>query len=392
MRLCILGATGSIGQSTLDVVARNPHIKVDSLVAGKRWKILLQQIRTHKPRLVVLQDEQAAELLSAEIKKTGLPTQVKAGSNAALAAAASDMADTVVAAIVGAAGLEPTLAAVRAGKRLLLANKEALVMCGDLMQQMAKQSGSNILPLDSEHNAIFQSLPLAVQSGETSCEIAGVVSLVLTASGGPFRGMQRKQLAEVSLEQSLNHPNWEMGPKVTIDSATLMNKGLEVIEASFLFNLTPSEIEVVVHPQSVVHSMVRYLDGSVIAQLGRPDMRTPIAHALAWPERIPSGVEPLDFLTLGELTFEPPDLETFPCLDLAFQALKQGGTAPTVLNAANEVAVEHYLNQGVSFLQLPEIIEQTLGRSELRSADDLETILQADKQAREIALKLVHSD
>lgn len=389
MRLCILGASGSIGKSVLDVVSRNPDIVVDSLIAGKRWEILLQQIKRHAPRLVILQDEKAASRLAAEVKKLGLATQVEAGTEAMLGAAAAETADTVVASIVGAVGLEPTLAAVRAGKRLLLANKEALVMCGDLMHSLARQSDSVILPLDSEHNAIFQSLPFAVQCGDAGCKDAGVASLVLTASGGPFRGMDRQQLSAVSLDQALKHPNWEMGPKITIDSATLMNKGLEVIEASYLFNLPPGEIEVVVHPQSVVHSMVRYLDGSVIAQLGRPDMRTPIAHALAWPQRIESGVEPLDFLKMGELTFEPPDRHNFPCLDLAYQALAHGGTAPTVLNAANEVAVEHYLNQSVSFLQLPSIIEGTLERSELLSADDLETIMQADEQAREIAHRIV---
>lgn len=388
-RLCILGATGSIGASVLNVVSRNPQFSVDSLVAGKRWKILLEQVKLHTPRVAILQDEQAAELLAAEVKNLGLGTRVESGPTAMLEAAAAASADTVVAAIVGAAGLETTLAAIRAGKRLLLANKEALVMCGDLMQQEARQSGSAILPLDSEHNAIFQSLPFAVQCGEAACKEAGVASLVLTASGGPFRGMKRKQLEKVSLQQALTHPNWDMGPKITIDSATLMNKGLEVIEASYLFNLPPAEIEVVVHPQSVVHSMVRYLDGSVLAQLGRPDMRTPIAHALAWPERIQSGVEALDFLAMGELTFEPPDTETFPCLDLAFQVLKQAGTAPAVLNAANEVAVDHYLNQSVSFLQLPRIIEDTLSRSDLQSADDLETIMQADKHAREIAHRIV---
>ncbi len=388
MRLCILGASGSIGTSVLDVVSRNPHIEIDSLVAGKRWQVLLDQIKQHTPRLAILQDESAAERLSTEVKKLGLSTRVEAGSDAMLAAAAADTADTVVAAIVGAAGLEPTLAALKAGKRLLLANKEALVMCGDLMHTVARRSGSIILPLDSEHNAIFQSLPYAVQCGETPCKDAGVTSLVLTASGGPFRGLNSRQLAGVSLDEALKHPNWDMGPKITIDSATLMNKGLEVIEASYLFELPPADIEVVVHPQSVVHSMVRYLDGSVIAQMGRPDMRTPIAHALAWPERIDSGVELLDFLTIGELTFESPDRQNFPCLDLAYQALSQGGTAPTVLNAANEVAVDHYLNKSVSFLQLPRIIEDTLAQFELRSADDLETILMTDAHAREIAHRI----
>lgn len=388
MRLCILGASGSVGKSMLDVVSRNPDIAVDSLIAGRRWEILLQQIKQHEPRVAILHNEKAAERLATEVRKLGLATQVEAGAGAIVAAAAADTADTVVASIVGAAGLESALAAARAGKRLLLANKEALVMCGDLMHSVARQNGGVILPLDSEHNAIFQSLPYSVQCGEIGCKEAGVASLVLTASGGPFRGMDRNQLAAVSLDEALKHPNWDMGPKITIDSATLMNKGLEVIEASYLFNLPPAEIEVVVHPQSVVHSMVRYLDGSVIAQLGRPDMRTPIAHALAWPERIESGVEPLDFITMGELTFEPPDRQNFPCLDLAYQALAHGGTAPAVLNAANEVAVDHYLNQSVSFLQLPGIIEATLERSELQSADDLETILLADGHAREIAHRI----
>jgi len=389
MNLCLLGSTGSIGKSTLDVVARNSEFSVDSLIAGRRWELLLEQVKQHSPRLAVLEDVVAAEKLAAEVARLGLSTKVEGGTPAILEAASSANTDTVVAAMVGAAGLQPTLAALGAGKRLLLANKESLVMCGDLMLQTAKANGALILPLDSEHNAIFQSLPSSVQTGELNCLEAGVESLILTASGGPFRGMSAEQLHAVSVEQALDHPNWDMGPKVTIDSATLMNKGLEVIEACYLFGMGPDQLEVLVHPQSVIHSMVRYLDGSVVAQMGNPDMRTPIACALSWPRRIASGVESLNFLEAGEFTFEAPDRETFPCLELAFTALRSGGCAPAILNAANEVAVQSYLDKKVGFTQIPQIIQDTLAQVANLPADDLETILAADGQAREFAHTLV---
>ena len=389
--LCILGSTGSIGCSVLDVIDRNPQYKVDALVAGKQWKPLLEQIRKFKPRIAILADAEAAESLAKAVAYESLDTKVDTGDAAVREAVSAPQSTAVVAGIVGAAGLDSSLAAVAAGKKLLLANKEPMVMCGSLIQSMARSSGAVILPLDSEHNAIFQSLPAAVQAGQCSAADAGVTSMVLTASGGPFRGRSREQLASVTTSEALAHPNWEMGPKISIDSATMMNKGLEVLEACYLFNVSAADIEVVVHPQSVVHSMVRYRDGSVLAQLGNPDMRTPIAHALAWPDRIESGVEPIDFLKYATLTFEAPDLNAFPCLRLAYEAAERGGTATTVLNAANEVAVGYLLDESVAFLQLPDIVESVLAQTDWSLADDLATILEADKQAREIAHRIVTS-
>ena len=387
--LCILGSTGSIGGSVLDVIERNPQYKVDALVAGKQWKLLLEQIRKFKPRIAILADAQAAESLANAVAAESLETLIDSGDAAVRDVVSAPESTAVVAGIVGAAGLDSSLAAVAAGKKLLLANKEPMVMCGSLIQSMARSSGAVILPLDSEHNAIFQSLPASVQAGQCSAADAGVTSMVLTASGGPFRGMSRKQLESVTTSQALAHPNWEMGRKISIDSATMMNKGLEVLEACYLFNVAAADIEVVVHPQSVIHSMVRYRDGSVLAQLGNPDMRTPIAHALAWPERIESGVEPIDFIKYATLTFEAPDLNAFPCLRLAYEAAERGGTATTVLNAANEVAVGYLLDERVAFLQLPDIVESVLTQTDWSLADDLATILEADKQAREIAHRIV---
>ncbi len=387
--ICVLGSTGSIGRSVLDVVQQHPTLQVDALVANTRWETLLDQIRECRPRVAVLASEQAAGKLAEAVSAERLDVIVEAGTRSINQVASDPHSQVVVAGIVGAAGLESALSAVRAGKRLLLANKEPLVMCGDLIKKEALHAGAILLPLDSEHNAIFQCLPVEVQRREVTAIDAGVDSLVLTGSGGPFRGYSVKQLEQVTRDQALVHPNWSMGPKITVDSATLMNKGLEVIEACHLFDMSPESVEVVIHPESVVHSMVRYKDGSVLAQMGSPDMRIPIAHALAWPQRISSGVSSIDFVKLGQMRFEAPDHVTFPCLTLACDAFKQGGTATTILNAANEVAVDYFLQERVAFSQIPGVLETTLSQCDCSEADDLETILYADRQAREIAHKII---
>jgi len=384
--ISLLGSTGSIGQSTLDVVSRHPdHYRVHALSAYSRVDKLFEQCQRFKPRIAVLGTEQAADQMRRKCLDAVLDIRIEHGSDALDAIAADPVADTVVAAIVGAAGLLSTLSAARAGKRILLANKEALVMSGQLLMCAAKEANALIMPVDSEHNAIFQSLPAT----KTGVSTEGVVKIVLTASGGPLRQCTLEELAVVTPQQALKHPNWSMGPKISIDSATLMNKGLEVIEACQLFSLKADNIEVVVHPESIIHSMVSYEDGSTIAQMGRPDMRTPIAHALAWPARIDSGVAPLNFFEVSGLHFEKPDTDRFPLLRLAFEAQRTGGTAPAVLNAANEVAVDAFLNESVAFLQLSEVVEQTLSRSKISPASDLGTIIEADRQAREITRELI---
>lgn len=384
--ITILGSTGSIGQSTLDVVSRHPEAySVYALSAYSKVDALFEQCLQFKPAVAVLGSEQGAEQLRKQCLDAGLEINIECGEAALEQVAADPVVDTVVAAIVGAAGLLSTLAAARAGKRLLLANKESLVMSGQLLMRAARESGALIMPVDSEHNAIFQSLPATATGVKTD----GIEKILLTASGGPLRNCTIEQLRVVTPQQALNHPNWSMGPKISIDSATLMNKGLEVIEACQLFDVQASDIEVVVHPESIIHSMVSYRDGSVLAQMGRPDMRTPIAHALAWPSRISSGVEPLDFFQVAGLHFEKPDTERFPLLRLAFEAQDCGGTAPAVLNAANEIAVDAFLSGDVAFLQLSEIVEQTLGRLKISPAGDLSTIIKADEQAREMARSLV---
>ena len=386
--IAILGSTGSVGVSTLEVLALHPErYTIFALSAHSRHELLLQQCIKWRPRYAIMQDADSARLLAQSLRRQAIPTEVLQGSEAFEQIAAHVDVDIVVAAIVGAAGLMPTLAAASHGKRLLLANKESLVMSGQLLMNAARKSGALVLPLDSEHNAIFQSMPQQSFGVGRSVSIncMGIDKILLTASGGPFRGFTKKQLSVVSRQQALRHPNWSMGPKISIDSATLMNKGLEVIEACYLFNLKAHEIQVVVHPQSVIHSLVSYIDGSVIAQLAQPDMRTPIAHALAWPERIKSGVAQLDLFAVAQLNFQPPDMSAFPCLGLAYSALEAGGTAPTILNAANEVAVENFLTDRVSFLQLSEIVERTLERTKIETADDLETIINADVNARQIA-------
>lgn len=382
----MLGSTGSIGQSTLDVIARHPErYSVHALTAHSSVQALFEQCRRFRPQQAVLGSAQAAAELDRLCRGAQLSVQVEHGE-AALEAVASDAAvHTVVAAIVGAAGLMSTLAAAHAGKRLLLANKESLVMSGQLLMQAAHASGALIMPVDSEHNAIFQSLP----ASESGVSTDGIVKILLTASGGPLRNLTLEELAVVTPQQALKHPNWSMGPKISIDSATLMNKGLEVIEACQLFAVDVEDVQVVVHPQSIIHSMVSYADGSVIAQMGRPDMRTPIAHALAWPERIDSGVEPLDLFQVSALQFEKPDTERFPLLRMAFEAQRLGGTAPTVLNAANEVAVAAFLDGDVAFLQLAQVVEQTLDCSKISPADDLSTIIEADSNARDTTRRLI---
>ena len=379
----ILGATGSIGRQTLDVLARNPErYRVLGLTAGHRWRELAEHCLTWRPRFAALADEQAAEALRNHLREAGSHTQVLAGHAGVAEVAALQEADTVVAAIVGAAGVRPTLAAVEAGKKILLANKETLVVTGALFMEAVKRHGATLLPVDSEHNAIFQCLP-AEGVGP------GVRGLLLTASGGPFRGWTREQLTAVTPEQAVCHPNWDMGPKISVDSATLMNKGLEYIEACWLFDVAPERIDVVIHPQSVVHSMVEYLDGSVLAQMGTPDMRTPIACALSWPERIESGASSLDFATLSGLDFQAPDNDAFPCLGLARQAMEEGGAATAVLNAANEEAVAAFLDRRLGFNAIGAVVEETLQRTPSSRCADVDAVMDVDARARDLARSLI---
>ena len=389
-RLTILGATGSIGLSTLDVVARHPErFEIFALTAHGRVDELAQLCLKYCPRFAVVASADDATRLNEELTAAGCSTEVMSGAAALAEVAAHEEVDTVMAAIVGAAGLVPTLAAVRAGKRVLLANKEALVMAGDLFMAEVRRAGATLLPIDSEHNAIFQSLP-ADYAG--SLPGSGVRCILLTASGGPFRTTPLEQLAKVTPEQACAHPNWVMGRKISVDSATMMNKGLEVIEAHWLFNAPAEKIEVVIHPQSVIHSLVEYVDGSVLAQLGNPDMRTPIAHALAYPERIEAGVAALDLFAVGQMTFEPPDGRRFPCLPLAYHALRAAGSAPTLLNAANEMAVAAFLAGRLPFLRIAEIIATVLEQIPVSSLPDLAAVMAADAEARRMAEALIHAE
>ncbi len=376
----VLGSTGSIGVSTLDVLARHPDkYRVVALTANRGVERMLEQCVRFRPALAVMADEASGSQLARGLAERGVATEVLCGLPGLEAAAAMPDADYVMAAIVGAAGLLPTLAAVRAGKRVMLANKEVLVMAGSLFMQEAQAHGAEILPIDSEHNAVFQCLP-ADAAGDLRAR--GIKRILLTASGGPFRTTPLEALAEVTPEQACAHPNWSMGRKISVDSATMMNKGLEVIEAHWLFHAPPEMIQVVLHPQSVIHSMVEYVDGSVLAQLGNPDMRTPIAHALAWPARIESGVGSLDLFQVARLDFEPPDLQRFPCLGLAFEAVAAGGTAPAVLNAANEVAVAAFLERRLGFTAIAEVVAETLSRQTVVSAENLQHLLAVDAEAR----------
>ena len=379
-RVAVLGSTGSIGVNTLDVIARHPdRYAVAALAAASSHQRLLEQCRAHRPRVAVLEDPGAARALEAALRAEGLPTTVACGREALAEVAGSADVDVVMAAIVGAAGLPSTLAAARAGKRVLLANKESLVVAGRLLLEAAAAGGAELVPIDSEHNAIFQCLPSGGSAGRAS---PGVRRVLLTASGGPFLRTPADRLATVTPDQACAHPRWKMGRKISVDSATLMNKGLELIEACLLFGMEPARVEVVVHPQSIIHSMVEYVDGSILAQLGNPDMRTPIAHALGWPERIASGVESLDLVAAARLDFEAPDVSRFPSLRLAREAAEAGGTAPAVLNAANEVAVAAFLAGDAGFNRIPEVIEDVLQHHDSAAATSLEAVLEADARAR----------
>jgi len=378
--ITILGSTGTIGQQTLDVIARHANeYKVYALAANSNVDALLKQCLQYQPKFAVLLDEKAALDLRAKLKTHNSTTQVLAGLSGLIQVSSDDSVDTIMAAIVGAAGLQPATAAAHAGKRILLANKETLVMAGSLFVEAVIKGGATLLPIDSEHNAIFQVMP-----PQHLAQLAdgGVRKIILTASGGPFRQYTQKQLENVTPELALKHPNWVMGAKITIDSATLMNKGLEVIEAHWLFNAKPSQIDVVVHPQSIIHSMVEYVDGSVLAQLGNPDMRTPIAYALAYPNRIESGVASLNLLEIAKLEFEAPDKKRFPCLQLAYDALDLGGTASAILNAVNEVAVAAFLKQQIHFLEIAHLIETALNTIKIEPVSSIEQLIAADNEAR----------
>ena len=381
--ITVLGATGSIGASTLDVVALHAdRYGVFALTGFSQMDVLYAQCLQHAPVFAVVAESAQADHLQTRLQAAGLQTRVLHGADALAEVAADPRVDVVMAAIVGAAGLPPTLAAVQAGKRVLLANKEALVMSGALFMQAVQDSGAQLLPIDSEHNAIFQCMPGDYSKGLAA---VGVRRILLTASGGPFRDMALADLAHVTPAQACAHPNWSMGQKISVDSASMMNKGLELIEACWLFDARPEQVEVVVHPQSVVHSLVDYVDGSVLAQLGNPDMRTPIAHALAWPERIDSGVSALDLLLTARLDFHAPDPQRFPCLGLARQAFDAGGTACATLNAANEVAVQAFLQQRIGFTDIPVIIEHTLNSLTPEPVRELAQVMRADSQARACA-------
>ncbi|HEB57082.1 MAG TPA: 1-deoxy-D-xylulose-5-phosphate reductoisomerase [Gammaproteobacteria bacterium] len=385
--ITILGSTGSIGMSTLDVLAQQKkRFQVVALTANTQVERLFQQCQAVQPEFAVMVDADAAQQLEQKIKQAGLVTQVRQGLDGLIEVASLTQTDYVMAAIVGGAGLLPTLAAAEAGKRVLLANKEALVMSGHLFMDAVQKNGAELLPIDSEHNAIFQSMPENYRAGLAT---TGVRKILLTGSGGPFRNTPLDELQRVTPNQACAHPNWSMGRKISVDSATMMNKGLELIEACWLFATSPDNIEIVVHPQSIIHSMVEYVDGSVLAQMGMPDMRTPIAHALAWPERMESGVARLDFFSGIQLEFQKPDYERFPCLRLAEEAIRSGGTMPAILNAANEVAVEAFLEQRLAFTAIAPLVENVMQTLSSREAGSLDVILEDDARAREVAGKLL---
>lgn len=390
-KVTVLGATGSIGVSTLDVIARHPdRYQVFALTADRRWQVLATQCVIHKPRYAVINDPAAAIELERELRRQGVATEVLQGAEALADVAAHEQVDTVMAAIVGAVGLLPTMAAVKAGKKVLLANKESLVMAGGLFTHAVAEHGAVLLPIDSEHNAIFQCLPNhRADYLADGLRSSGVRKILLTASGGPFRNTPLADLSRVTPEQACAHPNWSMGQKISVDSATMLNKGLELIEACWLFNARPEQVQVVIHPQSVIHSMVEYIDGSVLAQLGNPDMRTPIAHALAWPERIESGVSSLDLIATARLDFSAPDYERFPCLQLAQQAAAVSGTAPAILNAANEIAVAAFLSRTIRFDQIAVVIDHALSRLSAFEPQSLAEVQSADAEARTLAQQLI---
>ncbi len=382
--ITILGATGSIGLNTLNVIKQHPQkFEVIALTAHKQVSRLEQLCLEWSPRYAVMADPDAAEQLEQRLRQLNSPVKVLSGIDALSFVTSLAEVSVVMAAIVGSAGLLPTLAAAKAGKRILLANKEALVMSGQLFMDAVRENGAELLPIDSEHNAIFQCMPAKMQ---------GVTRILLTASGGPFRTTPIEQLDTVTPEQAVSHPNWSMGRKISVDSATMMNKGLEVIEASWLFTAKLEQIEVVIHPQSIIHSLVEYVDGSVLAQLGNPDMRTPIAHGLAWPERMTSGVARLNLFDIARLDFEVVDFQKFPCLQLAYDAMLAGGTSSTILNAANEIAVQAFLDGNLAFTKIPKIIETTLSKLTGRVATSLDIILEDDKQARNLATQIVNQN
>ncbi|QEY60428.1 1-deoxy-D-xylulose-5-phosphate reductoisomerase [Pseudomonas sp. C27(2019)] len=382
-QVTVLGATGSIGSSTLDVISRHPErYQVFALTAHARIGELQTLCLRFRPRFAVVADAAQAQRLQSDLRNAGLATEVLAGPQGLCEVAAHPDVDAVMAAIVGAAGLESAMAAVQAGKKILLANKEALVMSGALFMHAVREHGAQLLPIDSEHNAIFQCLPCNYADGLAP---VGVRRILLTASGGPFRNSSYAELERVTPAQACAHPNWSMGQKISVDSATMMNKGLELIEACWLFAARPEQVEVVIHPQSVIHSLVDYVDGSMLAQLGNPDMRTPIAHAMAWPERISSGVAPLDLCALARMDFVAPDLERFSCLRLAIEAAQAGASAPIVLNAANEIAVQAFLHGRIRFTQIPQLIEDVLNMQQASSVQSLEQVVEVDLRARQYA-------
>ncbi len=379
-QVTILGATGTIGINTLDVISvHSKRFTVFALTANNNVEGLFNQCLKFKPSYAVMLEENAAEQLFQKLQQAGSSTKVLSGMASLEFVSSHENTDIVMAAIVGAAGLKPAIAAAKAGKRILLANKETLVMAGSIFMEAVEEGGATLLPIDSEHNAIFQVMP---NNKGKSLANRGVKKILLTASGGPFRTASLEELKRVTVKQALHHPNWVMGPKITIDSATMMNKGLEVIEAHWLFNASPDQIEVVVHPQSVIHSMVEYVDGSVLAQLGNPDMRTPIAYALGYPDRLESGVSSLDLFKIARLDFEVPDTQKFPSLRFAFDALKAGGNAAAIMNAANEVAVDAFINEKISFTDIPVLIEYVLEKSQIKQVTDIEMLISSDIEAR----------
>lgn len=390
-QVTILGSTGSIGISTLDVLQRHPEkYRVYALAAHKSVETLLTQCQQFHPAVAVMLCPESAEQLEQRLRQAGLSTVVQSGMQALEMISSTEQTDIVVAAIVGAAGLLPTLAAAKAGKRILLANKEALVMSGALLMREVQANDAILLPVDSEHNAIWQCMPVG-DTQQYQFDNKGIRRIILTASGGPFRDWNLADLDSVTPEQAVAHPNWSMGQKISVDSATMMNKGLEVIEAHWLFGMPSDKIDVLLHRQSIIHSMVDYVDGSVLAQMGNPDMRTPIANTLAWPQRIDSGVKPLDLVKAGRLDFAEADFERFPCLALAYQALNAGGTSTAILNAANEVAVEAFLKREIKFTDIARVIAEVLVNLPAQAADSLDQILNADKLAREMATQQMQS-
>lgn len=391
-KITILGSTGSIGTSTLAVIANNPQqYQVFALVGGRNSALMLQQCLQFQPQFVALAEEPAARVLQQQLADYSSSTQVLWGEEAICELAAHPDADQVMAAIVGAAGLLPTLAAIKAGKQVLLANKESLVTCGRLFMQEVRSNNATLLPVDSEHNAIFQSLPASAQQQMGLCPLKelGISKIVLTGSGGPFRHTPLAEFPHITPEQAVAHPNWSMGKKISVDSATMMNKGLEYIEARWLFNASGSEMEVIIHPQSIIHSMVRYIDGSVIAQMGNPDMRTPIAHTMAYPQRINAGVAPLDFYQLNGLTFIEPDYQRYPCLKLAIDAFEAGQAATTALNAANEVAVAAFLERQIKFTEIAQVNQYVVETLPSQPIDCVQQVLRVDQQARQFATQYI---